>query len=59
VWRGIPLLFPDVFLPHLGTSGDIAFQQLAALGALEVDDFDAVFAQPIETARCNTSRGRA
>ena len=30
--------------------GDVAFEQFAAFAIVEVDDFDAVFAQPIQTA---------
>ena len=46
----IHLLFADVLVPDFGVLGDEAFKQLAALACVEIDDLDAIFAQPVEAA---------
>src|SRR5229473_6405846 len=44
------LLLSDVLVPDFGMLGDEGLEQLAALGVVEVDDVDAVLAQPVEAA---------
>src|SRR5271166_3177445 len=46
----LTLLFSDIFIPDFGMAGDEGSEQLAAIPAVEVDDFDAVFAQPVKAA---------
>src|SRR5579863_8950401 len=45
------LLFPNILIPDFGMRGDEAFHQSAALGAVEIDHFRSVLAQPVETSR--------
>src|SRR5207245_2543889 len=42
-------LFSDVFLPDFGMFLYVFRQQLDAFLGLEINDFDAVFAQPIDS----------
>ena len=44
------LVFADVFVPDFGVLGDVGFEEFAAFAAAEIDDFDAVYAEPIEAA---------
>src|SRR5579862_4286735 len=40
----------DVFVPDFRMTANESFEQLAALTIVEIDHFDAVFAQPVEPA---------
>ena len=44
------LLFSDILVPDFGVLGDVALEEFAALAAVQVDDVDAVFAQPVQSA---------
>ena len=44
------LVFADVFVPDFGALGDVGFEEFEAFAAAEIDDFDAVYAEPIEAA---------
>ena len=43
-------IFTDIFIPNLWMLGDVSFQQLPAFAVIEFDDFDAVLAQPVQSA---------
>src|SRR5487761_2238544 len=46
--RDSGLLFSDVLIPNFRMTGNEGLEQFAALVAVEVDDVDTVFAQPID-----------
>src|SRR5580698_6154988 len=48
--RGSDSIFADVFIPDVGMCGDIFSEQFAALAAVQIDDLDAVFTEPVEAA---------
>jgi hypothetical protein len=42
------LFFADVFIPDFRMLGDVAFEQLTAVLIIEVNDFNAIGAKPVE-----------
>src|SRR5690348_6630572 len=45
------LLFADVFVPHLRMRSNKLLQQFAAFAAVEIDDINAILAEPSDPAR--------
>src|SRR5690349_18764952 len=43
-------VFADVFVPNFGMGGDVLGEEVDAVGGIEVDDGDAVVAEPVEAA---------
>ena len=51
IFGSVPgLFFADILVPDFGVLGDVAFEEFAAFAAVQIDDFDAVFAQPVQSA---------
>jgi hypothetical protein len=46
----LSLLFPDVLIPNFRVRRDVPFEQFPAFAAVEVDDFYAVGAQPVNSS---------
>jgi hypothetical protein len=46
----LSLLFPDVLIPNFRVRRDVSFKQFPAFVAVEVDDFYAVGAQPVNSS---------
>ncbi len=46
----LSLLFPDVLIPNFRMRRDVPFEQFPAFAAVEVDDFYAVCAQPVNSS---------
>ncbi len=44
------LFLADVFVPDFRVNGDVTFEQLAAILAVQIDDVYVIFAQPSEAS---------
>src|SRR5258708_36701273 len=46
----VRLVDADFFVPNGGISADVGGQEVDAFGGVEVDDLDAIFAEPVDAA---------
>ena len=46
----VGLVDADVFVPDGGIFADVSGQQIDAIGGMQVDDVDAIFAKPVDAA---------